>query len=88
MRRPEIVDAFTASVAPYGPGTTVQLSDGRYGIVSSINPAEPTRPGVRVTHDADGMRFVPPMDVSLSKDPELSIKAATRSLPGDGDATA
>lgn len=85
--RPEIVDAFAAAIAPYGPGTTVQLSDGRYGIVAGNNPNAPMLPIVRVTHDQDGMRFDPPVDVDLFRSRGITIKAATRSLPGDRGAS-
>lgn len=82
--RPEIVDAFTSAIAPYGPGTTIQLADGRYGIVVGNHSAAPLEPLVRVTHDQDGIAFDPPVDVDLHKSGgKLSIKAATKGLPGD-----
>jgi len=82
--RPEIVDAFAAAIAPYGPGTTVQLSDGRYGIVRGNHAGAPLEPLVRVTHDQDGVRFDPPLEVDLlASKGSISIKAPTKGLPGD-----
>lgn len=82
--RPEVVDAFQAAIAPYGPGTTVQLSDGRYGIVVGNHPGAPLEPVVRITHDADGMRFDPPLEVDLKKSRgKLTIRSATSGLPSD-----
>ncbi|MCB0877449.1 MAG: hypothetical protein KDC46_00505 [Thermoleophilia bacterium] len=82
--RPEIVDAFAAAIAPYGPTTSVQLSDGRYGIVVRNNAGSPTEPVVRVTHDQHGMLFSPPMEVDLSASGgSVRIERATGGLPGD-----
>jgi HD-GYP domain-containing protein (c-di-GMP phosphodiesterase class II) len=82
--RAEIVDAFAEAIAPYGPGTTVQLTDGRYGIVVGNHPAAPLEPVVRVTHDQDGMQFDPPVEVDLRRaGGGASIKCATAGLPGD-----
>ena len=82
--RPEIVDAFTAAIAPYGPTTSVQLSDGRYGIVVANNSEAPTEPLVRVTHDQYGMQFQPPIEVDLHQSSgAIRIVAATGGLPGD-----
>jgi hypothetical protein len=82
--RPEIVDAFLAAVAPYGAGTTVQLSDGRYGIVVGNHADAPTQPIVRVTHDQHGMQFSPPIEVDLrASKGKMRIETATGGLPGD-----
>ncbi|MCW2949478.1 MAG: metal dependent phosphohydrolase, partial [Thermoleophilia bacterium] len=82
--RGEIVDAFTAAIAPYGPGTTVQFTDGRYGIVVGNNPGAPLEPIVRVTHDQHGMRFDPAIEVDLRRvGGNTSIKMATSGLPGE-----
>jgi HD-GYP domain-containing protein (c-di-GMP phosphodiesterase class II) len=84
--RPEVVDAFQEAIAPYGPGTTVQLSDGRYGVVVGNHQGAPLEPVVRVTHDQDGMRFDPPLEVDLKKAKgKLTIKNATSGLPSDAN---
>ena len=82
--RPEVVEAFAGAIAPYGPGATIQLSDGRYGIVVANHPGSPLDPIVRVTHDQDGMRFDPTVEVDLRRSRgRISIKSATDGLPGD-----
>lgn len=82
--RPEIVDAFLASVAPYGAGTTVQLNDGRYGVIVGNHADAPTQPVVRVTHDPHGVTLAPPIEVDLRAwKGKVRIKAATGGLPGD-----
>ncbi|MCW2926393.1 MAG: metal dependent phosphohydrolase [Thermoleophilia bacterium] len=82
--RPEVVDAFAVAVAPYGAGTTVELSDGRFGVVVGNRPGAPLEPVVRVTHDQDGMQFEPPVELDLgSAKGRTTIVRATRGLPGD-----
>ncbi len=82
--RPEIVDAFALAIAPYGAGTTVQLSDGRYGVVLGNTPGHPLEPVVRVTHDQHGMQFNPPIEVDLHKSKgKMKIEKVTGGLPGD-----
>lgn len=84
---PNMVEAFASAVAPYGPGTTVQLSDGKYGIVVSNNAEDPLRPVVRVTHDADGLIFTPQFDLDLTRESDVEIVGATDGLPSDEVAT-
>jgi hypothetical protein len=82
--RPEVVDAFKAAVAPYGPGTCVQLNDGRYAVVVGNHADSPTTPLVRVTHDQHGMQFDPPIEVDLkASNGSIRIEQATAGLPGD-----
>lgn len=82
--RAEVVDAFAAAVAPYGPGTTVKLSDGRHAVVVANNAEAPTEPLVRVTHDGHGMLFDPPLEVDLhASKGAIRIESATTGLPGD-----
>lgn len=84
MFRPDVVAAFIEAVAPYGPGATVQLTDGRYGIVVGNRSESPLEPVVRVTHDADGLAFVPPIDVDLhAGNGATAIKKGVAGLPGD-----
>lgn len=88
--RPEIVDAFKAAIAPYGPGTSVQLNDGRYALVLTNHADSPSEPVVRITHDQYGMIFTPPMEVDLrAAKGKITIVEPTQGLPGDrGFATA
>ena len=69
----EVVTAFRAVVAPYPAGTSVTLSDGREGIVSSVPPERADRPVVRVVTDANGNRISPPEEVALADEQELQI---------------
>lgn len=82
--RPEIVDAFVAAIAPYGPGASVVLEDGCYGVVVRNVPGAPTEPVVRVTHDAGGVVLDPPVEVDLhASKGTVRIAAPTPGLPGD-----
>ena len=82
--RPEVVDAFAHAIAPYGPGATVQLSDGRYGVVVGNNPGHPLAPVIRVTHDEHGMQFDPPIEVDLKTSKgKITIQRSSGGLPSD-----
>lgn len=80
--RPDVVEAFSMSVAPYGVGTSLRLSDGRHALVVDNDPEAPLAPRVRVTHDADGVPMAEPLELDLATI-ELSIDAVTGGLPGD-----
>lgn len=83
--RPEVVEAFTKTVAPYGPGTSIQLSNGSYGIVVRNSYDTPARPTVRITHDADGVELPRPFpEVDLAMYEHIEITDAVETLPGDG----
>ena len=45
---PEVVETFRRVVFPFPVGTEVELSDGRVGVVSSVDPEQPELPVVRV----------------------------------------
>jgi HD-GYP domain-containing protein (c-di-GMP phosphodiesterase class II) len=64
---PEIVDAFCQIVAPYPPGDSIELSDGRGGVVASVHEGELDRPVVRVLGDGD------PYELPLADHPYLRI---------------
>lgn len=65
---PDVVDAFARVVAPYPPGTTVELTDGRTGIVVSVPDAALDRPVVRVLDGPDG-----PCEISLLLESGIAI---------------
>lgn len=50
---PEVLKAFFTVAAPYPPGTMVELSDGRYGVVIDHSPHEPCRPMVQLIASPD-----------------------------------
>jgi HD-GYP domain-containing protein (c-di-GMP phosphodiesterase class II) len=68
-----LVQAFTAQVAPYPPGTMVTLSSGDTAIVTQVDMAMSTRPKVRVLADSAGRQATNPEEVDLSKFPTVQI---------------
>lgn len=81
--RGEIVDAFTASIAPFAVGTSVRMSDGRWGVVSANHAATPQLPTVRITHDAAGVQLAGPFDLATADDGAPRVSEPTPGLPGD-----
>lgn len=75
---PTTLAAFVRMMGVYPPGSVVQLSDGRYALVVSVNASRPLKPCV-IIHD----RSVPREDalvVDLGADPPLSIRRSLRPL--------
>jgi HD-GYP domain-containing protein (c-di-GMP phosphodiesterase class II) len=64
---PEVVDAFSAIVAPFPPGDPVELSDGRGGVVAEVPEGAVDRPVVRVIGDGE------PYDLPLAEHPGVQI---------------
>jgi HD-GYP domain-containing protein (c-di-GMP phosphodiesterase class II) len=64
---PEIVKAFSKIVAPFPPGDSIELSDGRGGVVASVPERQIDRPVVRVLGDGE------PYDLPLADHPRLRI---------------
>ena len=74
---PEVADSFRRVVAPYPPGSEITLSDGRRGVVVSVDPEELDLPLVRVTAGAVGY------EIDLRDEPELAPgSGADRLLAG------
>ncbi|AHF07163.1 HD-GYP domain-containing protein [Desulfitobacterium metallireducens] len=69
---PRVLDIFSKSIAVYPSGSGVKLSNGQRGNVIRQNPAFPTRPYVRVTHEGD-IRLLRPIDYNLAEHPSLMI---------------
>ena len=67
---PDLVESFRRVVAPYPPGTEIDLADGRRGIVVSVPIVDLDRPVVRVAYSADGRR-IEPEDIDLREHPDL-----------------
>jgi len=65
---PEVVDAFCRVVAPFPAGTSVELADGRKGIVVSVPDGALDRPVVRIL-EGEGART----EISLLHDPSIRI---------------
>ena len=64
---PDIVDAFSKIVAPFPPGDSIELADGRGGVVASVPEGNPDRPVVRVLGDGT------PYDLPLADHPDIAI---------------
>lgn len=60
----------------YPPGSVVQLSNGTYGIVMTVNPQKPLLPLVRIHHSAVARET--PVVIDLSEENGLSIKKCLR----------
>jgi putative nucleotidyltransferase with HDIG domain len=67
----------------YPPGSVVQLSNGAYGIVMTVNPQKPLLPLVRIHHASVSRET--PVVIDLSEENNLSIKRCLRpsQLPKD-----
>jgi HD-GYP domain-containing protein (c-di-GMP phosphodiesterase class II) len=65
---PDVVDAFKGLVAPYPPGSPIELTDNRRGVVVSVDEHTLDRPVVRVL-EGDGA----PYEVSLLLDSSIRI---------------
>lgn len=61
---PAVCQHFSHVVAPYPPGTEVELDDGRIGVVAAVSEDDVRRPVVRLTHDPGG-HPVPAEDLDL-----------------------
>ncbi len=64
----DVVESFCAIVAPYPPGSPIELTDGREGVVVSCPESALDRPVVRVLPDVDQ-----PYEVSLLRDESIQI---------------
>lgn len=71
------------SLGVYPPGSVVQLSNGLYGVVISVNPSNPLRPVVML-YDTESDNK-PPLIICLRENPDLSISICIRpnQLPED-----
>ncbi len=84
LHHPDVIAAFCESVAPYGPGVAVRLSDGRSGIVSVVSPSHPVSPVVRVTHAPNEQILATPFEeLDLTQHPRLEILGQLPALPSD-----
>jgi HD-GYP domain-containing protein (c-di-GMP phosphodiesterase class II) len=77
---PEVVDIFRTFVAPYPPGTCVQLSDGTRALVVNVRQHAVKSPLVRVIADASGA-LCGPREIELSEVGDLTIVASDVEVP-------
>ena len=79
---PLCVELFLRHYGIYPPGTSVNLDNGASGQVIKVNPTEPFRPKVRLTHGPDGEQLkeeevVDTADLNARGEPCLSITEGT-----------
>lgn len=79
----DILTLLIKGLGVYPPGSTVQLSDGNYGLVLAINPNKPLRPNV-LLHQSPAADQKPLL-VNLGEEPNLLILRCLRheQLPPD-----
>ena len=68
---PATLNAFIRMMGVYPPGSVVQLVNGLYALVVSVNSARPLRPKV-IVHDPDALQGHGPV-LDLESLPELGI---------------
>lgn len=73
---PTILKLLIKMLGVYPPGSVVQLSNGVYGIVMTVNPQKPLLPVVRIHHPAVARET--PVVIDLSEEFELTIKKCLR----------
>lgn len=71
----DLVSRFVAHVAPYPPGTIVQLNTGDVGIVLAVDMAVSTRPRIRLMRSPEGHPYPPDEVIDLLQNPTLVITA-------------
>jgi HD-GYP domain-containing protein (c-di-GMP phosphodiesterase class II) len=64
---------FLSKMAIYLPGAEVTLSTGEQAIVVSNSETSPQKPLVRLLFYADGTPYMPPKDINLVENPQISI---------------
>lgn len=70
---PNVVDAFSSSVARYPNGISIITSRGETGVVVRQNINFPTRPIIKIFQDMEGSRLLEPIEIDLLKDLSLFI---------------
>lgn len=64
---------FLSHLSLFIPGTKVVLSTGEQAIVVSLTPNDPQKPVVRLITHPDGTPYLPPRNINLTENPEISI---------------
>ena len=72
-----LLSAFIKMMGIYPPGSVVQLSDERFAMVMTVNPAHPLKPRV-LAYDA-GVPADDALHVDLQQSPELGIRRSLKS---------
>jgi HD-GYP domain-containing protein (c-di-GMP phosphodiesterase class II) len=69
----QLVKNFTSLVAPYPPGTFVELSSGDVGVVANVDMQVSGRPLLRMVRDAQGKPYPLGEELNLQAYPTISI---------------
>ncbi|HAU84891.1 MAG TPA: hypothetical protein DCW90_05130 [Lachnospiraceae bacterium] len=77
MFDPNVVEAFSASVARYPNGIRIITNQGDIGIVVRQNVNFPTRPVIRIMQDKDGRTLEKPIEKNLLEELSLFIEELT-----------
>ena len=64
---PKLLEVFVRLVGIYPVGSLVRLNSGELALVVKANPADPSRPFVRLLFDRSGRRFAEEQDVDLTE---------------------
>lgn len=69
---PEVLATFVRMIGVYPPGSLIELNDGRFGLVTSVNSAYPLKPSIMVYDpgSAAGPLFL----LALQESPQLGIR--------------
>lgn len=71
-------EIFLSKMAMYSPGVEVTLSTGERAVVISVSENFPGKPLVRLLFYADGTPYMPPRDINLVDNPQISIINTSR----------
>ena len=77
MFDPNVVEAFSASVARYPNGIRIITNQGDIGIVVRQNVNFPTRPVIRIMQDKEGRTLEKPIEKNLLEELSLFIEELT-----------
>lgn len=70
----DLVFHFVSQVAPYPPGTIVELSNGDRGIVYEVDMGISTRPKLKLIHNRNGLAYPKGETLDLARNPTLAIE--------------
>lgn len=66
-------EIFLSKMALYFPGMEITLNTGEKAVVVSLLDSSPRKPIIRLISYPDGTPYVPPIDINLADNPQLSI---------------
>ncbi|WP_461208946.1 HD-GYP domain-containing protein [Desulfocurvus sp. DL9XJH121] len=78
---PRILAVFIRNMGVFPPGTVVKLSNGQYGMVTTLNPANPTRPSVLMYHPEIPKNEALLVDMDREEDLQITETLRPEELP-------